>query len=245
MKNKSSLIFTMVLTLLVVGALAAMVFMKQKDKADNESVDTSAVENTNTESAVNKNNQGKDPVNTDKVDLKGQPMLGKESAKVTVIEFGDFKCPACKYFDITMKPELKKKYVDTGKVKLYFIHTPFHAEESILGGLAGETVLKNEPDKYWDFHDELFKLQTHNGSQDKWLTMSAVKKAMKSAGISDENKIIDAIKANEQKAEVQQDIELYQKHNITSTPTIIVDGKVLADPMNIKEVTSAIDKALK
>lgn len=245
MKNKGFLIFTMVITLLVVGALAAMVIMKQKDKADTESVDTSTVENTNTDSAVNKDNLGKNPVNTDQVDVKGQPMLGKETAKVTIIEFGDFKCPACKYFDTTMKPELKKKYFDTGKAKYYFIHTPFHAEESILGGLAGEVVLKNEPNKYWDFHDELFKLQTHNGSVDKWLTMDAIKKAIKTAGIKDEAKIVDAIKSNSEKAAVQKDIELYQKHNITSTPTIIVDGKALADPMNIKEVTSAIDKALK
>ncbi len=239
MKNKSSLIFTMVLTLLVVGALAAMVIMKQKDKTETDSVDTSTVDST-----VN-NNQGKNPVDTDKVDLKGQPMIGKKDAKVTVVEFGDFKCPACKYFDSNMKPELKKKYFDTGKANYYFIHTPFHAEESILGGLAGETVLKNDPDKYWAFHDALFKLQTHNGSQDKWLTMAAVKKALKTAGVKNEAKIVDAIKANSEKAAVQKDIDLYQKHNITSTPTIIVNGKALADPMNIDAVTEAIDKALK
>lgn len=240
MKNKSSLIFTMVLTLLVVGALAAMVIMKQKDKVDTDSVDTSSVE-----SSTNNNNQGKPPVDTDKVDLKGQPMMGKEDAKVTVVEFGDFKCPACKYFDGNMKPELKKKYFDTGKAKYYFIHTPFHAEESILGGLAGETVLKNDPDKYWDFHDALFKLQTQNGSTDKWLTMSAVKKALSTVGVKDEAKIVEDIKANTEKAAVQKDIELFQKHNISSTPTIIVDGKVLDDPMNMDAVTKAIDKALK
>lgn len=239
MKNKSSLIFTMVITLLVVGALAAMVIMKQKDKEETDSVDTSTVDST-----VNKD-QGKNPVNTDKVDIKGQPMLGKENAKVTVVEFGDFKCPACKYFESDMKPELKKKYFDTGKVKYYFIHTPFHGEESILGGLAGETVLKNEPDKYWAFHNALFKLQTHNGSQDKWLTISAIKKALKSAGVKDEAKIVEDIKANSEKAAVQKDIDLYQKHNITATPTIIVNGKALDEPMNIDAVTEAIDKALK
>ncbi|WP_414047395.1 DsbA family protein [Macrococcus equi] len=238
MKNKSSLIFTMALTLLVVGALAAMVIMKQKDKADTEKVDTTM--NTSENS-----NQGKDPVKTDKVDVQGQPMMGKKDAKVTVVEFGDFKCPACKYFDGNMKPELKKKYFDTGKAKYYFIHTPFHAEESILGGLAGETVLKNNPDKYWDFHDALFKLQTHNGSTDKWLTMGAVKKALKTAGVSDVDKIVEDIKANKEKAAVQKDIDLTQKHNIQSTPTIIVDGKALKDPMDMDKVTAAIDKALK
>ncbi|MGK0577015.1 DsbA family protein [Macrococcus capreoli] len=240
MKNKSSLIFTMVLTLLVVGALAAMVIMKQKDKADTSKVNTTSINNSAN------SNKGNSPVDTDKVDVKGQPMLGDKDAKVTIVEFGDFKCPACKYFESEMKPELKKKYIDTGKVKLYFIHTPFHGDESILGGLAGETVLKQEPDKYWDFLTALFKLQPANHSTDeKWLTMSVVKKALQAAEVKNVDKIVKAIESTSEKAAVQQDVDLYQKHNIVSTPTIIVDGKALEDPMDMNKVTEAIDKALK
>ncbi|MCE4956690.1 DsbA family protein [Macrococcoides caseolyticum] len=240
MKNKSSLIFTMVLTLLVIGAIAAMVIFKNNNNAEDASVDTSTID------SGDNTNQSAGPSKTKEIDVKGQPMLGKEEAKVTVVEFGDFKCPACKYFETSMKPELKKKYIDSGKVKFYFIHTPFHAEESLLGGLAGETVLKHEPEKYWDFHTALFELQPDNhNTEEKWLTMTAVKKALKTAGVKDMDTIVKDIKDTSEQKAVEKDIKLYEKHNITSTPTIIVDGKALTNPMDMNSVTDAIDKALK
>ena len=50
------------------------------------------------------------------VSADDDPFLGKEKAKVTVIEFSDFECPFCRSFWRDRLPQLKKDYIDTGKI---------------------------------------------------------------------------------------------------------------------------------
>ncbi len=62
-----------------------------------------------------------------------QQALGKEDAPVKVVEFGDFKCPACRTWDATVFPRLKEDYINKGKVQFYFINFPFIGKDSELG----------------------------------------------------------------------------------------------------------------
>jgi protein-disulfide isomerase len=64
-----------------------------------------------------------------KVNLDGFNMLGSKSAPLTVVEFTDYQCPFCQRFHLTTFPELKKNYIDTGKVRFYSRDMPldFHA----------------------------------------------------------------------------------------------------------------------
>src|SRR3972149_6280122 len=64
------------------------------------------------------------------VDPGHLPVLGDKNAPVTVIEFADFQCPFCKRWFDTVGPELKKEYIDTGKVKMYYRHYAFLGDES-------------------------------------------------------------------------------------------------------------------
>src|SRR5687768_5648359 len=58
------------------------------------------------------------------------PFLGDPEAKLTIIEFGDFQCPYCgKFFNQTL-PEIKKQYIDTGKVKFVYMDFAFLGPES-------------------------------------------------------------------------------------------------------------------
>lgn len=68
---------------------------------------------------------------------QGQPVLGDPNAPVTLIEFGDFKCPVCKRFEETVFPLLKKEYIDTGKVKMAFLNMQFIGPDSVTAGIAG------------------------------------------------------------------------------------------------------------
>lgn len=230
MKNKGSLIFTMAMTLLVVSVIAILVITKKDNGSSNDA-----------NLAVTNPNVGTKFLND--IDTKGQPQQGDKAAKVKIIEFGDYKCPACRYFETDIKPDIQKKFIDTGKAEMYFIHSPFHGEESLLGGLAGETVLKHAPDKYWKFQEAIFELQPDTDQE--WLSMTAVREAAKKAGIKDLDALEKDIKAKKENAGVDKDIELVKKHNISSTPTIVINGKEVANPMDIKEVEAAIEKALK
>lgn len=235
MKNRGNLIFAVVLALIVIIAVALMFAFGQKGSSNESS--TTAPANTATKTSSNYKK-----INTD-----GQPMMGEDSAPVTLIEFGDYKCPACKYFDENIQPELVKKYVDKGDLKMYFINTPFHGEESLIGANAAEYIWKNEPKKYWDFHNALFKAQpnTQDSTTTKWLTNDVVKKAAQTAKVSDVDGTVKAGDKLSQKTAVEKDINLYQKYMVQQTPTIIINGKKLDDPLDKEAVEKAIEAAKK
>ena len=88
-----------------------------------------------------------------------QQSLGKDDAPVKVVEFGDFKCPACRTWDVTVLPRLKEEYIDKGKVQLYFINFPFIGKDSDLGAAAGEAIYKQDKDSFWIFYDEIYQNQ--------------------------------------------------------------------------------------
>ena len=54
----------------------------------------------------------------------GDRSLGKDDAPVTVIEYASMTCPHCAHFHETTYPELKKRYIDTGKVRFIFREFP-------------------------------------------------------------------------------------------------------------------------
>src|SRR5579863_5436527 len=54
-----------------------------------------------------------------KLDLDGFQMLGSKTAPVTMVEFTDYQCPYCRQFHVAVFNELKKNYIDTGKVRFY------------------------------------------------------------------------------------------------------------------------------
>src|SRR5690348_3797998 len=54
-----------------------------------------------------------------KLRLDGFQMLGQKNAPLTVVEFTDYQCPFCQRFHVTTFSELKKNYIDTGKVRFY------------------------------------------------------------------------------------------------------------------------------
>ena len=68
-------------------------------------------------------------------------VLGKADAPVTIIEYASMTCPHCATFHKTTYPELKTKYIDTGKVRFIFREFPLDelaAAASMLARCAGK-----------------------------------------------------------------------------------------------------------
>ena len=97
------------------------------------------------------------------VSADDDPFLGNPKAKVRIIEFSDFQCPFCRKFWEESFAEIKKDYIDTGKVMMVFRDFPldFHpaATPSAQGGGCAQ-----EQGKFWEYHDKLFIEQGNKGS---------------------------------------------------------------------------------
>src|SRR4051812_30801051 len=79
---------------------------------------------------INRANSGQQEATrlADSPSIVNQPVIGNEQSKVTMIEFGDYKCPACKQWSANIYPQLKTQFIDSGQAKLAFINTLFHGE---------------------------------------------------------------------------------------------------------------------
>jgi protein-disulfide isomerase len=68
--------------------------------------------------------------------------IGPANAKVTIVEYASMTCGHCMHFHTTVFPDLKKKYIDTGKVRFVFREFPLDARAfaaSLLARCAGST----------------------------------------------------------------------------------------------------------
>lgn len=94
------------------------------------------------------------------------PVLGNPNAPLTLVEFSDYECPFCKrYFDQTY-PQVKKEYIDTGKLKLVFrdLALSFHDPAATFEANAANCAKELGGDKaYFEYHDLLFKNTKSNG----------------------------------------------------------------------------------
>ena len=83
---------------------------------------------------------------------------GRIDAPAVVVMFTDFQCPACKKFVEETKPEIEKEYITTGRVKFVVKHFPLNSHP--LAPRAAEAAeCAGQQDKFWDYHDLLYKNQ--------------------------------------------------------------------------------------
>ena len=85
----------------------------------------------------------------------GSPILGNPDAPITILEWGDYQCTYCYKFHQETLDKIKMQYIETGKVKLVFKDFPLNGPDSILAAEAA--FCANDQNKYWKFHDELYK----------------------------------------------------------------------------------------
>ncbi|KHL95157.1 disulfide bond formation protein DsbB [Paenibacillus sp. IHB B 3415] len=171
-----------------------------------------------------------------------QPHLGKEAAKVKVIEFADFKCPACKKWTATNLDTFIKDYVDTGKVQFYFMNFAFIDRDSYLAASAGEAIYKQSNEKFWEY---VHKLYANHGDESKiWATQKFILKFVKDniEGI-DYGQFEQDVKNHTYMFDVKEDFKIAGAYGVNGTPKFMVNGVLLPDS-SYEGLSAAIDSAL-
>ena len=143
--------------------------------------------------------------------------LGRLDAPIKFIEFVSMTCSHCADFHINTLPKIKKKYIDSGKLRLELRDFPLDG----LALRASAMARLIDPNKYYKFVDMLFK------KQKKWSRsenpINELKKLGRLAGLEktkidiaiDEISVLEAIFKMRQQAE--------KKYNIQSTPSFVIN----------------------
>jgi len=172
------------------------------------------------------------------LDMIEPRILGDADAPVTIIEYSSMTCPHCASFHRETLPELKKTYIETGKVKLEFRDYPLN-EAAALGSLLARCAPE---DRYFALVDLIFAQQQVWGSSQNILGELA--KLGSFAGMSQDS--INACFENEALygAIVQQRSVWSDTHNVGSTPTFFVNGTSIVGAQPFTAFEEAIEAAL-
>jgi len=174
------------------------------------------------------------------------PTLGSKDAKVKIVEFGDFKCPACQIFTQDVKPDLMKEYIDTGLVSLSFMNYHFIGPDSETAALAGLAVYHQDNDAFWKYYDALYANQPPES--ERWATVDNLVQIAQNAQLGiDYDKLRSDIENKTYADELKDQMSKVRPLGVTGTPTLFVNGTKLGgnNAMEYAPVKVAIEKALK
>lgn len=163
--------------------------------------------------------------------------FGAPDAPVTIIEYASLTCPHCRNFHLNTWPELKKKYVDTGKVRFIMREFPFDPRSS--GGFMLARCVSD--DKWYPTIDLLYR------TQDKWARVEdgtgALKSIMGMTGMSsaDVEKCLQDQKLLDQVTAVA---DAGKAFGVDSTPTFFINGQMQKGALGIDQFSAIIDPLL-
>jgi protein-disulfide isomerase len=162
-----------------------------------------------------------------------------DASGVPVVEYGSLTCPHCATFSREVFPELKKDYIDTGKVRFIFrefSRNPLDVAAFVLARCIGD-------DKAFAAIELLFS------QQDKWAfvdkPLEPLIAAMRPTGLTHDQAM--ACLKDQSKADAMVAIGKRGSDEIkmTGTPTFVIDGKVYGGELSIDQLKAILDPIIK
>lgn len=196
------------------------------------------------------------------VDIKdvktaGLPYIGKADAPVVLAYWSDYQCPFCKAFEVggvpqinekipVAMPEIIKRYVDTGKVKVVFKEFAFLGDDSITAAEYAYAMWDLYPQQFYNWRVAMMKAQDeeHGGFGDAASIDALIKKQFPQLDLAkikqriESNKDAYAKAMNEDKAEGEE-------FGVSGTPGFITGTKLIGGDAPFETFKAAIDPQLK
>jgi protein-disulfide isomerase len=161
-----------------------------------------------------------------------QRSKGSPTAPITVFEMSDFQCPFCRQHAMGTFPELERRYVQTGKVRWTFVNFPIPQLHANATAAAEFAMCAAKLDQFWPVHDLIFKYQNN------WKSLSDpgpfLLTLADSARIRRKD-ILPCLTQGQTRELVRTEAEEVARVGIQSTPTFVIEGKLLrgAAPLEV------------
>ncbi len=162
---------------------------------------------------------------------------GAKDGKVTLVEFGDFQCPACAAYGSIMKQVLDDNK-DT--LKIVYRHFPLTQIHKNALGAAIATEAAGVQGKFWEMHDILYDKQDEWGNalnaRDYFLTYATT------IGL-DTRKFQESLSNESLEAKVLAEFREGVRLGVQGTPTFFLNGKKLNGPLDLAKFNALIKEA--
>ncbi|WP_433784082.1 DsbA family protein [Actinomycetospora sp. CA-101289] len=164
--------------------------------------------------------------------------LGRPDAPVVVAEWGDFRCPFCSLYATTTEPELVRRYVDAGLVRIEWHDFAYLGPQSVLAAHAARAAAAQG--RFWEFHGALYAdLRAGRGA----VTEETLAATAGGLGLDVDRFRRDAADPAVAAA-VRADQELGARLGVGGVPSFVVDDQLIFGAQPLPTFTSAIDAAL-
>lgn len=177
------------------------------------------------------------------VEVGNLPIKGDENAKVTIVEFSDFQCPFCKSFIDDTYQQLDEQYIKTGKVKFAFRHYPLTVIHPNAPKAAEAAECANEQDKFWEYHDVLFKNQETWSPQSSTTFADSLTDYAGQVGL-DTVQFRSCLDSGKYKQKVDDDLTAGQAIQVGGTPAFFINGKRVTGAVPFADLQKTIEEEL-
>lgn len=164
------------------------------------------------------------------------PALGSNKAKVTMVEFGDYRCHFCARFHKYTSGGLIQNFVDTGQVRFLFkdfiVNDKPGDTTSMLAAIASYCAA--DQGKYWPYHNEVYN--NSKGEDVAWVNPSILKQFAMDVKIPNINKFSNCLDSHTHANIVEQNNELAGNIGLQATPSFILisTSKAQAEPFLVQ-----------
>jgi len=167
---------------------------------------------------------------------------GNEAARITLVEFADFQCPACKAYQPFVAQLLADKEVGP-QVKLLFKHFPLSIHKNAIAA-ARASEAAGIQGKFWEYHDLLYE------KQEEWAELPALDAEKMFVGYADSLKLDKSkfeldLKSDVLAEKVTSQVSEGASAGVLGTPSFFINGKKIENPQSLDEFKQIIQDASK
>jgi len=175
---------------------------------------------------------------SDQPSSSGRNVLGPDSAKVKIVEYADFQCPACAYGSPYLMQAIR---ANANEVQLTYHHFPLsYHTNAYPAAYAAEAAGKQG--KFWEMAEMLYD------KQDEWTSNNNPSVIFISYAETldlNSDQFTQDMDSGEIRQIVEQEAQASEKLNINSTPTYFINGKKVVGAQSAEQWQSLISTAAK
>lgn len=164
--------------------------------------------------------------------------LGDPDAPVVMIEWGDFQCGFCGRYARETEPELIRRYVETGVLRIEWRDLPMQGDGAWIAAMAGRAAA--EQDAFWQLHERFYAEGT--ASSDVALTPEGLEAVARELDL-DVTAFLDDVSDPANQQSISEEAQVAQALGITGTPAFLVDTQPIIGAQPLEVFVDVIESA--